>query len=249
MFRFVFLVVLGLSGFYVAWPAWTGWQLRQAIETRDARLLESKVDFPAVRDSLRPFVGAQIEKHIDAQIQQAGGGGTGGLVGGVLAGDMKKQLVPRLTDQVLATMVTPQMVIRVVEEGANAAALQKVIAEQMQKVGGAIPGMPPAGSSGGGGLQIPGGLGQILGKAGIPGVPGLGGGAPAPAPQPAPAPPQQASTRQPIGLGNLKGFAFDGPLAFSVSVARDASATKPDLTAGMSFQGMDWKLSRLVPHL
>jgi hypothetical protein len=85
---------------------------------------------------------------------------------------------------------------------------------------------------------------------GLPGLPGQSRPqAPAPAAQPAPAPPAPAATaKASYGLGNIKSFSFDGPLAMTVAVAKDASAGKPDLTAGMAFTGLDWKVTKVVPH-
>ena len=51
------------------------------------------------------------------------------------------------------------------------------------------------------------------------------------------------------GLANLKRFAFAGPLGFDVGVAKDPTASEPDLTAGMNFTGLDWKLTRIVPRI
>ena len=254
MKKLIALIILGLLGFYVAWPAWSGYKLATALRDGDAAGLESKIDFPSVRQSLRPTVTVEVEKAIAKQ-------GSQGL-GQLLTGDLKAQMMPKLVDAVLEKVVTPINVIRIAKEGGNVAGtVEKIMMEEMGKVGG-IPGLKLPG--GAGGLpNLPGGLGTIagagaaatqLGIPGIPGLPGMGGGQPpasAPAPA-APAAPKAAdSTSKPasFGLGNIKSFGLDGPLGYSVSVAKDAAAGKPDLTAGMRFTGMDWKLTSVVPHL
>ena len=86
-------------------------------------------------------------------------------------------------------------------------------------------------------------------------IPGLGGAKPADA-APAAAPAPAVTTSAPaaaqktkFGLSNVKRFGFAGPLGFELGVARDAAKSGPDLTAGLAFTGMDWKLTRLVPTL
>jgi Protein of unknown function (DUF2939) len=254
MKKLIALVVLALLGFYVAWPAWSGYRIASALASKDTALLESKIDFPSVRESLRPVVTGEVEKEIS---KQAGGG-----LGGLLSGDFKKQIVPQLVDTILAKVVTGENVIRIVGEGGDVAgSVQKILMEQMSKMGG-IPGLPGfGGGAGGGGLSIPGGsgglgaLGGILAGKGLPGgLPSFGGGqAQAPA---ASAPPVVTTTpsgapaaKAAFGLANIKRFALTGPAGYAVSVAKDANSSKADATASMAFTGFDWKITSVVPHL
>jgi hypothetical protein len=253
MKRLLALVVLLLLGFYVAWPAWSGYRIAAALQSKDATMLASKIDFASVRTGLRPVVEVEVGKEID---KQAGQG-----LGGVLGGDLKKQLAPKLVDMVLNTVITPENIIRIASEGGNVAgSVQKIMMEQLSKSGG-IPGMPNipglgGGSGGGGGL--PGGLGSVLGAAGaaglkLPGglnIPGMGGGqAQAPAPVAAPAAPAAKSDAKPsYGMSNIKSFGFS-PLAYTVGVGRDPAAAKSDATIKMSFSGFDWKITDIVPNL
>ena len=266
MKKLIALIIFGLLGFYIAWPAWSGYKLATALRDGDAAALASKVDFPSVRQSLRPVVSAEVEKGITRQ------------AGGLMTGELKQKLMPQLVDAVLEKVVTPANVIRIAREGGNVAGtVEKIMMEEMNKVGGGlgglnIPGLnllglkPPGATAGGGGMpSLPGGLGSLpgvgaaatqLGIPGLPGLPGVGGQpsapapAPAPAATPAPAPAAPAAVSKPpsFGLANIKSFGFDGPLGFSVAVAKDAAATKPDLTAGMRFSGFDWKLTSVVPN-
>lgn len=258
MRKLLALIILGAIGFYVAWPAWSGYRIASALQAKDPATLASKIDFPSVRESLRPAVTKEVDSRLAQQL--AGAGGAGQLLGG----DLKKQLVPKIVDQVLATLVTPENVIRIAGDAAGVtSAVQKIVVEQVGKMGGGLGGVI-SGAGGSGGTNIGGVLGNVLGgagsggipglPAGLPGIPGLGGaGAPAPAPAPAakPAATTEAKPANPptFGLGNIKGFGFDGPLGFSLSLARDANQAKSDLTAGMAFKDFDWKLVRLVPTL
>lgn len=247
MKKLIGLILLALLGFYVGWPAWSGYRISTAIAGKDAAALATKVDFPAVRQSMRPAVSVAVEREFDAQMKQAGGG-----LGGLLGGDLKKQLLPQLVDGVLTTLVTPENVIRIASEGDAAGSVRRILAEKMGDLAGKLPSMPGAGGAGGiavPGVPAAGGLGQLgdLAK-----QMGIGGRAAAPAvqaPQPTPVVNGTAARQASFGFGNIKGFGFDGPLGFAVSVARDAAQSAPDLTAGMSFTGGDWKITKVIPRL
>lgn len=259
MRKLLTLVIFALLGFYVAWPAWSGYRIAAALQAKDEATLASKIDFPSVRESLRPAVTKEVEARLTQQLAAAGGAGQ------MLGGDLKKQLMPKVVDQVLTTLVTPQNVIRVAGDAAGVtAAVQKIVMEQVGKMSSGLGGLMSGGGTGSGGPggNIAGTLGNILGSgaiagaAGLPsGLPGLHGNQPAAAPAPTPAPaatPAPASSTQKsasYGLGNIKSFGFDGPLGFSLSLAKDASQPKSDVTAAMAFSGLDWKLVRLVPNL
>lgn len=52
-----------------------------------------------------------------------------------------------------------------------------------------------------------------------------------------------------FGVGNIKHFGFLGPLAMEAGIARDADAELPDLTARLTFQDFDWKVTHLTPRI
>jgi hypothetical protein len=254
MKRLIALVVLAVVGFYLVWPAWSGYRIAAALQSRDAGLLESKIDFPSVRQGLRPIVEAEVGREFE---KQAGQG-----LGALLSGDFKKDLVPKLVDMVLDKVITGENVIRLAREGGDlGGGVQKILMEQIAKSGG-IPGLPGlpglGGGSGSGGVRLPGGLGGVLGG-GSGGVPGLSGGIPgfggAPTPAATPPAPTAAPTSAAVaakpsyGVSNIKRFSMVGPLGYSVSVGRDAAAPKPDATITMRFTGFDWKITDIVPHL
>jgi Protein of unknown function (DUF2939) len=263
MKRLIGLIILAALGFYVAWPAWSGYKIAQALSASDSGALEGKIDFPAVRESLRPVVTAEMSKRIDKEMQNLG------PLAQSIGGDLKKKMQGQLVDQVLATVVTPANVIKIAHDGGNiAGSVEKVLAEAAGQLGAVAGGGATGGAiAGGAGGGIGGLLGGVLGgAAGTAGAGAAGGvdiggllgkalgGAKKPAeaaPAPAAADPKAASAggKRSFGLGNLKGFGFEGPLSFYASLAKDASAAKPDGTVGMSFTGGDWKLTRVVPNL
>ncbi len=252
MKKIIALVVLGLLGFYVAWPAWSGYRLAQALSDGNEALLASKIDFVSVREGLRPAVTAEVEKSVEKQ--------TGQGLGALISRDLKQQIVPKMVDLLLEKVVTPINVIRIAKEGGNvAASVEKILMEEVDKSGG-IPGLPKLPGLGlGGAPTLPGGLGGIggigaagsqFGLPGLPGMglPGIGGGQPTGTPAPTTPAPRAAGAPS-FGLANIKSFGLDGPLGFRLAVAKDPAATKADATVTMRFIGFDWKLTSLVPNL
>lgn len=145
MRKLILLIWLALLGFYVAWPAWTGYQIRQAFETEDAALLESKVDFPSVRTSLKPVLAAEAEAYLERLKRDVG------PLGGLLSGQIKGELTGRLVETAVSSAITPPNVIRMVRDGRSVKqSLEKVMVDQ---------------AGAGGGLRLP-GLGGRRNKSG-----------------------------------------------------------------------------------
>jgi hypothetical protein len=227
--------VLLLLGFYVAWPAWSGYAIRSALQNKDAPALAAKVDFESVQASMRPVVTQKVLEGYDRYQTQLGP--TGGLV----LGQLKKDTVPRIVEASLKSLLTPEMIVRIASEaGPIKEAIDRIMREQMAR---AVPGGEITNASGdtGGGPLRP-GLGGLLGKA-------LKGGdqtaKPAPAAEPVPAAKPIANK---FSLTNIKSFAFTSPLSFQVGVAKDPATPDADVTVQMSFIGGDWKVTGLVPR-
>lgn len=256
MKRLIGLIILGLLGFYVAWPAWSGYQIKSALDAKDAATLERKIDFAGVRTGLRPAATQKVGEMFEKMQGQAGP--TGALIATQLKGDV----IPKIVDTSLSTLVTPGNLIRVVHDGgAWKDSVERILREQVGKF--PLPGLGGGGEGGtraGGGMGLPGGLdlGGLAGMAekfgvnpgkALEGLGGLGGLGGKPAPAPAPAPAAGNAPPPSFGLGNIKRFAFLGPLAFEVGVAKDANAGAPDVTAQMAFTGGDWRVVQVVPRL
>lgn len=244
---FVLLLILGVLGFYVGWPAWSGWQIKQAFDTRNPALLESKVDFPAVRTSLKPFVETEVGKRIDKAMAELGAGGP------VLGQRLKQEMAPKLAEAALNSIVTPANLVRIVAEGRDLRqSIERIIGDEMGRQGGlgGLGGGAGTGGGQGGGLR-----GQVAGRLG-----GILGGGSNPSPvrtvdpsetQPKAATPAAAGTpeKKAFSLSNIKHVAPTGLAAFEVGVARDPAAATAELIAGMAFTGSDWKLVALKPRL
>jgi hypothetical protein len=236
MKRLVLLLAVLLLGFYVAWPVWSAYQIDSAIKAKDTETLKRKIDFSSVRVSLRPAVTQRVSELYDRKLQQSGA--TGALIGGQL----KQDLLPAMVDMMLVALVTPENLIRVVHEGGQLKdSVDRLLGEEMLRSSG-LPGLGGRGSGqASGGLQLPGGLGDLAGKIGI------GPGKQEPAPAPKSAAPSTAAPS--YGLDNIKRFSILGPLAFEVGVAKDKTASEPDVTAEMRFTGTDWKVTAVRPRL
>ncbi len=208
------IVLAGL--FYVAWPAWSAYQLKLALESGDVAGVERGIDFPAVRQSLRPAVTATIEQNLKEAAKGAPGGD-------LLIEKVAKDTLPRLVEASLDKALTPQALIRLHAEG-------KSLRDLVKSMKSGEPGL--AG-------QIGGFVRDLLTKKQAPA---------AQSPEPAPAAAVVPESRR-LGLGNIKSAGFDGPLAVYLGVARDQAASKPELTATMSFTGTGWRVTSLSPTI
>lgn len=213
------ILIAGL--FYLAWPALSAYQLKTALESGDVAGVERGIDFPAVRQSLRPAVTERLQQNLKDAAKGAPGGD-------LLIEKMGAETLPRLVEASLDTLLTPQAVIRLHAEGKS---LKDFIATMKSEK----PGLAD---------QVGGFVRDLLGKSGA-------APAPTPAPDAAAMPeaaPIVPEARR-LGFGNIKSVGFEGPLAVSVGLARDPAATGPDLTATMSFTGTGWRVTGLVPRL
>lgn len=89
------LGVLALAvGIYAASPLWAGWQLRQAVRTRDIAALQARVDWPKLRANLKPRIADAISDNADTS--------------GGLSGALKRIVGSALSGTAVDTLVTPE---------------------------------------------------------------------------------------------------------------------------------------------
>ncbi len=190
MKRIIGLLIVAALGFYVAWPAWSGYQLKGALDRKDVATVARKIDFPSVRQSLEPVVTREVASGMDSYL-----GGLGPLAG-MFGPMLKKEYGPKVVEATLATLLTPENVVKLYAEKDDArAAAERIVMEELNRPGGVFSGLFGGGKSGDSGvgnvldkMKVPGGfseslggkLGGILGNAGGGGTPGggaaLGGG-------------------------------------------------------------------------
>lgn len=237
--------------------AYSGYQIKTALDTKDAATLAGKIDFASVKESLRPAATAEAERTLKTQLSKAGSGA------GVLGDEIAKKALPKLVDASLNSIVTPENIIRIYSEGgAMQDTVSRVVADQLGKSGG-IPGLGSIGAltGGGAGTEKSGGLGSVIGNLGkaagldTGALGGLTGGGKSPvrtveAPKPAANSGASGEASKPgFGISNIKRFGPSGPLSMELGVAKDPTAKEADITAEMSFTGTDWKLTGLRPKL
>lgn len=228
MRRFLLLVLLSLLGFYVGWPAFSAYQIRQGLAEGDRERLANKIDFDRVRASLRPAVEREAETAFSSAIEKVG------PTLGQVASRLKDKAMPAVVDRVLAILVTPEGMVRIVRDGGNLArSIKRMVNEQTNTPGGL-----------GGAVSDILGRGDLLGRK----------------PDEAVAVPSEVidkdaadrdrawAARPRYGIANIKRLGFDGPLGIHIGVARDVAATEPDLTAHLAFTGFDWKVVGLTPR-
>jgi Protein of unknown function (DUF2939) len=231
--RIAVLAVVLLLGFYVGWPAWSGYRIKEALQSKDAAMLASKIDFDRVRDSMRPTVTQKVSDGFDRYQGQLG------ATAGVILGQLKTDAVPRIVEASLKALLTPDTIIRLASEGGPLKEnLEKILREQVGR------GLPAGGAGPDSGTARPGGnaFGNILGQ-----VLNRNAGA-APVPPTDTTTPVEATPKRSFSMSNVKSFSFAGPLSFRVGVAKDVTTTDADVTAEMSFTGGDWKITGLVPR-
>lgn len=236
--------VIAIAAFYVAWPLYAGYDLKSSLDDRDATRLSARVDFPSVRVSLRPAVQKQVEDIFDAQIKKAG------TAGAIVSEQIKETVLPRVVDGVLATLVTPDMLIRIHASGQS---LKEVLSGMVVARASGSEGLgsllivsanDPDGGQKSALEEIAGSLGIDVGKA-LGGA--TGGGAANAAPVAKTVPLKSSGPPPKYGFDNIKHVSVIGPFGVSIGVSRNPKARKPELTAEMGFVDGSWKLTGLVP--
>ncbi len=243
MKRLLSLVVFAATLFYIAWPAYSGYAIKQALDASDAAGLSERVDFPAVRNSMRPAITTKVEETLDATAAKAGPSAA------KIYAALKTKFMPKIVEAALDRAITPEALIRInAERGTIKQILDRMVAEQVTKTGG--PGLGNAGLGGSGGLAgqaAPEGAaaqpkfdaGKVLG--GWFGGKETGESAKLPAPSAAKAPP--------MTWRNVKGYGLDGLTGVYVRLAKDPISSAADVTARMSFVDGGWILTGLEPRL
>ena len=266
MFRFILLVLLVAVGFYVAWPAYTGYRIHRALEAGNQPALEATIDFPSVRRSMRGPLMDQVDRRIETVMRDLGPATK------AVADQIPRNKIEQVIDGALATVVTPPKVLDIYASGGNYnAAIKEAIMAEIDKIGGlpallgigkalAGSGDQPAGKEEGtsiAGFKVQDEFVELLRNKDLANA--LGGLAgkigPNPAkiadklfPPPKETEPGDGRTGE-FGFGNIKGFGFAGPTAMRVSLAKSAASADPDVTTEIAFKNYDWRVTKVIPDL
>ena len=258
LFRILFLLLVLFIGGWVAWPAFSAYQIYAGMKSADESVLQRKINWTSMRASLRPVVAKEVEKSIG----RVGGKG----MAGALMPQLKQKFMPQIIDLALKTVVTPKGLTEVMAHGGDVSAtVKKIVSSQMGKLGGLGALTGGGGHSGGGGDLLGGLMGGGDAKKGVGGL--LGGllgnkkvremagdqiGKVMGGMRKSDSEPEEDSAKAAkpsYGLGNIKRFAYTGLGAMELGVAKDPASDGSDVTAVMEFQDFDWKLTGLVPRI
>lgn len=101
--RKAFFLIPGLFLiFYIAWPAWSGYRIYDALEKNDIATLERKIDFPSVRESLKPAIRIDVDRTLDRTPAE--------VAGQQRDGRLRQEIGPRLVEAALNKIVTAQSI-------------------------------------------------------------------------------------------------------------------------------------------
>lgn len=249
MKKIILFAIILAAGFYMAWPAYSLYQIADGVKVKDESKLQNKIAWQSVRASLREPVTKRVKKEIGNQTKNQG-------IEGALMGQLAGEFAPQLVEKILDAYVTPKGIIMLANQGGNINTADLGIGGLVQQLGNQNKASNNGGESSVGGLlggildkaneiaeKIPGGkeiVGNALGTYGKGLSETINKNA---------AKKSGTSAKTQYGLNNIKSFNFNGPLSFEVGLAKSPAAKKADVIAGMSFVDMDWKLSKIVPNL
>jgi DUF2939 family protein len=85
--------LLAAAVLFTAWPLWTGWQLRQAVRTRNTAALDRLVDWPLLRSNLKPKLAGAVEDNAQGR--------------GTITGTIERAIGHALSGAAVSVLVTP----------------------------------------------------------------------------------------------------------------------------------------------
>jgi Protein of unknown function (DUF2939) len=143
MKKYLAVLVILLLAFFVAWPAWSIYQIQSAIQAKDADALARKIDFPSVRASLR---SAAAQKIAELYVPPASAPSSPALLE-----RMKQDTVARVVDATLETLVAPDTLIGLVSEGGQLKdSVERALRDQIGRGGSPARTVPGASAKKGG---------------------------------------------------------------------------------------------------
>jgi Protein of unknown function (DUF2939) len=123
------IIILLLLAFYVMWPSWSVYQIYSAVKTKDADTLARKIDFPAVRVSLRNAAVQKIAELYDRPQSQLPSNP-------VLVARIKQEAASRIVDASLERLVTADNLIRITSEsGQLRESVERILRDHISGVG------------------------------------------------------------------------------------------------------------------
>jgi hypothetical protein len=120
------ILVLGM-GYYIAWPAWSAYELEDAIKTRDLATPARKIDFPSVRASLR---ASSVEKLAELHDRP------NSLLSAASSERNRNGAGTPIVDQLLERTATPDGLLRITrEEVPLRTSIERLLRDHMNPAG------------------------------------------------------------------------------------------------------------------
>ena len=265
--------ILLAVGFYVVWPAWTAYQIRDAMIRKDTATLASHIDERAMQRAMRATVAAEVRRTMDRLLSELGPAGQ------ILAPQIKDEIAARLTLASQAAFATPGNIMRAVAAKDPAKVIEDIVVAEARTAGG-IMGLsrqiiareqqaPRAGTASAAAKTpekgaVPGRPSpfRTVGDAEKPLEPPAGtktGGAARPwrtvggDQPPGTAPGATKPVEVPkgpydsLGLTNIRRIAFKGALVIVADLEREQKWGGGAFTARLAFRGTGWKLVAIEP--
>lgn len=122
--------ILIAVGFYVVWPAWTAYQIREAMIRKDTAALASHIDEGAMQRAMRGVVAAEVRRTMDRLLTELGPAGQ------LLAPQIKNEIAARLTVAAQVAVATPASVMRAVAAKEPAKIIEEIVVAEARGAGG-----------------------------------------------------------------------------------------------------------------
>lgn len=249
MKRFLIIVLCIAAIAYVAWPAFSMYQLYSGVKGHDEPLVERKVNWTTMRASFKEAIRPKVLKEINRAARKSGSG-----IDGALMKQMSASAAPQIVDLVVDQYMTPKGLILLAETGGEIKLASGGLRSLLGKLAGSNNQANNADSE-----NKDSGLGGFLRKAEgvIKSIPGAekkiqeltGAGSLIAGADDKSS--KASSSRKPVKYGwdNVKRLRFNTLTELELAIAKNPKARKADLTAIMAFEDFDWKLVKIIPKL
>ena len=133
MKKFLALVIVLLLGFYLAWPAYSGWRINSALKSKSPDVLAKLIDFRSVRRSMRKPVMRQVNTRMESVMKDLG------AATGIVGAQIPPERVKKIVNGALRDVVNPNSMIDIHSKGGDVTgAIKRAVMKQINDLGGIL---------------------------------------------------------------------------------------------------------------